>query len=361
KRLMIATDLARAAILGALPVIAALHLLTVGWLYLASFLIATLSYCFNTAEFAAIPHLVAAEDLVEANGRIQATYSAAAVIGPLLAGLIVTILPLPALLWFDAASFLISTGSLAWIKAGFNRDELEEHPNLWTSMIDGIRYVVGHPVLRNICLMMALVNFLAITTVAQLVLYARRQLGASDPQIAWLFAAGSIGAVIFSLLAGRLRKLWPFSRVALGAILLYGLLTASLAIFRQYVPALIAWAAISGLGVLFNVNFSSLWQGIVPDRLLGRVLSVATVMAWAANPLGSLLGGVAIQRTNDVALVYGVCGLLIGAVAFSFIFSPIGHAERYLTQPIDANALSPEQEEGLTLGTEPSGDPAPLR
>lgn len=330
KRLMITTDLARAAILVALPTLAILHLLTIGWIYLAAFLLSTFSYAFNTAEFAAIPSLVATDDLVAANGRIQATYAAAGVLGPLLAGIIVTLVPLPALLLIDAASFLLSAASLLWIHRSFNQTMEEVPGSLRSAISEGVRYVVRHPVLRNICIMMALVNFLAVTSYAQLVLFAKSQLAASDPQVAWLFAAGGLGAVVFSLLAGTLRRRWAFSAVALAAILLLGLLTAALAMIHWYALALLIWAAISGLGVLFNVNFASLWQGIVPNRLLGRVLSVATVLAWAANPLGSLLGGFAIERSHNIALVYGVTGLLISLVAVVFMFSPIGHAERFL-------------------------------
>lgn len=335
KRLMIVTDLARAAILMGIPILAAFHHLTVGWIYVASFLISTLSFCFNTAEFAAIPSLVPADELVVANGRIQATYSAASVIGPLLAGVLIVVLPLPALLVFDAVSFLLSTVTLAWIRVSFNQAEERAPEGMGKAIREGVRYVFGHPVLRNIAIMMALVNFLAVTSFAQLVLYAKHQLGANDPEVAWLFAAGGVGAVIFSLLAGLFRKRWAFSTVALGAMLLYGLATAALAVIHWYILALVTWAAISGLAVLFNINFTSLWQGIVPNRLLGRVLSVATVMAWAANPLGSLLGGYAIEQTHNIALVYGVTGLLIALVVCGFLFSPIRQAESYLPQATD--------------------------
>jgi hypothetical protein len=44
--------------------------------------------------------------------------------------------------------------------------------------------------------------------------------------------------------------------------------------------------------------------------MLGRVISIASVLAWSAIPLGSLLGGFAISWTQNVALVYAVIGVL---------------------------------------------------
>jgi hypothetical protein len=90
------------------------------------------------------------------------------------------------------------------------------------------------------------------------------------------------------------------------------------------------WAAIAGLGLFFNINTMSLRQQIVPNHLLGRVISIAGVLAWSAIPLGALVGGWAIEATGSVALVYGVIGAAVAVIAASFAFGPLGHAERYL-------------------------------
>ena len=102
KRMMIGTDIARALIVASIPLLSAFGLLTVWWIYIVAFIHATLTICFEAGEFAAIPSLVKQDDLVTANGRIQASYSAAGVAGPLLAGLLVAVMPLPSLLLLDA-------------------------------------------------------------------------------------------------------------------------------------------------------------------------------------------------------------------------------------------------------------------
>jgi hypothetical protein len=104
----------------------------------------------------------------------------------------------------------------------------------------------------------------------------------------------------------------------------------ALSFTRWYWLALPLWALNNGLGILFNINTGSLRQQIVPNELLGRVISIAGVLAWSAIPVGTLLGAVAIERTGSVALVFGVIGTLVIAVALAFSLSPIGRAERYL-------------------------------
>jgi MFS family permease len=332
KRLMIATDLARAAVIAVIPLLAAVGQLSVGWVYVVAFCGSTLNIAFDAAEFAAIPSLVpSGDDLVTANGRVQASYSAAQVAGPLLAGLLITVAPVQQVLLVDAATFLVSAGMLGLIATRFNAPrDTEGRRAIRREVVEGLRYVLGHPVLRNISAMMALINLVAATVFTQLVVFAKRQLDASDSRVALLYAAGSAGVVLLSLAAGPVRRRLSFSLAALGALALDGLLTVVLATTRWYWVALVLWAAISGLGIFFNINTVSLRQQIVPNHLLGRVISIAGVLAWSAIPVGALVGGWAVERTGSVAVVYGVIGAVVALIALAFSFGPLGHAERYL-------------------------------
>jgi MFS family permease len=330
KRMMIGTDIARAFIIASIPLLYAFGLLAVWWIYVVGFVHATLTICFEAGQFAAIPSLVNRDDLVTANGRIQASYSGASILGPLLAGVLVTVVPLAALMLIDALSFLASSFSLALIRISFNTAEKRERTSIRSDVVEGLRYVLSHPVLRNISLMMALVNFVGSTAYAQLIFFAKTRLQATDFQASLLYSAGSLGVVILALAAGPLRKRWSFSTVALGALMLEGILTFVFSLMRLYWAAAMLWTLIGGLGILFNINTSSLRQAIVPNHLLGRVVSIASVLAWSAIPLGSLLGGFAITWTQNVALVYGVIGALIFLIPFAFSFTALGHADKYI-------------------------------
>src|SRR4029077_7183411 len=259
--------------------------------------------------------------------RIQASYSAAQVAGPLLAGALISFFPLVWVMAFDAGSFAFSALSLMRVGASFNpgSDEPKEATSILHDVREGLRYVLGHPVMRNISLMMALINFVTGTTWAQLVLFAHERLGASLREIGVLFAAGSAGVVVTGLLAGRLRKRFSFTALAMTSLMLVGVLTIVFSQLRMYWIAVPIWAASSGLGILFNINTGSLRQAIVPNNMLSRVMSIAGVLAWSAIPAGALVGGWVINATNNVALVYGAIGALtICIAAFFRFFSPLG-------------------------------------
>lgn len=334
KRLMIITDLLRGLIVVSVPTLFALNLLTVWWLYVVSFLSTTLAICFDASEFAAIPSLVKKDQLITANGRITGSYSVANAVGPVLAGVFVALMPLPTIMLFDALSFLVSVVSLALIRVSFNVSQPEKRTleSIGQDVREGLRYILGNPLLRTIAIMMALVNFLSVTIIYQIATFARLHYLANYSQVAWFYAAGGIGVATLALSANFLRKHLSFGVVALGALMLNGLLTALMALTPWYWAGLLLWGCIWGLANLFNINANSLRQAIVPNTLLGRVRSSSAALAWCALPIGSLLGGILIERTGNISLVYAIGGLLIFLLALSFSFSAIGHAHRYLSQ-----------------------------
>ena len=332
KRVMISADIAQAVILCSVPLLSVLGLLSIWWVYAVGFVSSTLWICFNTAEFAAVPSLVRKADLVVANGRLQASYSAATLTGPLLGGLLVALVPVHTLLLFDAFSFLLSALLVSLIGVRLDAANEEHHTSKghFKEVAEGLSFILGHPVLRGTCCLMALVNGVGFTVYAQLVLYAKERLGASDTQVGFLYAAGSAGMVVLALAAGPLRKRLSFSRAVLSAPMLGGLLILLLALTRWYWSALVLWASIWGLVVFFDISINSLLQTIVPERLLGRVRSAVSVLSWSTIPVGVLVGGVAIERTHNVALVYGAVGAIVSVAAFAFSFTSVGHADRHL-------------------------------
>jgi MFS family permease len=324
KQILLLTDIARALILALIPLAAMLHMLSMWWIFGVGFAHASFTLLFDAAQFAVLPSLVASEDLITANGRVQASYSAAAILGPLLAGVLVTHVPLSTLVLLNSATFLVSVLSLLQIRGTFHVAEPARAAHLVQEIGEGIRYVWHHPVLRSLAILLALLNFIEITAEAQLVLLAKQHFHVSDLQVAFLLTAGGGGAVAFSLLAGPVRTKISFRVAALGALMVEGLLTSLFALAPWYEVAVGIWAMRMGISMFFNINAMSLRQTLVPPRLLGRVRTVSNVLTSSATPLGALLGGWTITWSGNVILVYVGIGVLTLAIAGVFWFSAIG-------------------------------------
>jgi MFS family permease len=171
---------------------------------------------------------------------------------------------------------------------------------------------------------------------AQAVLYAKERLHTTNFELGILFAAAGAGAVLFSLGAGRLRRRLSFSAVVLGCLMATGLSLVAFSLIPWFWLAVPFWLLHEGFGSLLNINTFSLRQAIVPNNMLGRVISVAGVLAFSATPVGSLIGGVVIQRTQNVGLVFGAIGVLLFLIPLAFTRTALGHADRYLPQEAKA-------------------------
>jgi MFS family permease len=334
KHVMVCTDCARALVIASLPLLAVLGLLSVWWIYVVSFVNATLTIGFTAANFAALPSIVEADDLVAANGSMQASFSIASIVGPLVAGILLVRVPLPLLLLIDAASFLVSAASLHLVKRSFNASVSEKNmeAGIGNAILEGLHYVLRSPLLFWLTLLLLFFNFILPTADVQIVWYAKQWLRASDAQIGLLYASDGIGVVVFSLLTNRLLKRWSFGVVVLGSMMGLGLLTSLMAFTHWYPFVLVIWTLRGGADVLFLISAYSVTQRIVPNSLLGRVITFTRVLTWPTGSLGALLGGLAIAQTGNVGLVYGSIGLLAFLVAFTFWFTPLGHAERYVPE-----------------------------
>jgi MFS family permease len=341
KRLMIAVDVLLAATMLTIPTLAYFHALNVYWVYAVDFAASTLSLIFEQAEFTAIPSLASGGDLVSANGRINASFQAAQVAGPALAGAIVSVVSVTSLYIVDAASYLVSGAALVAVGVSFNLagGKEREPSTILADIREGLGYVLRHPVLRNISLMMMLFNLVHATVMAQAVLYAKERLRTTNFELGILFASAGVGAVLFSLAAGRLRRRLSFSAVVLGCLMATGISLVIFATVPWFWLAVPFWLLHEGFASLLNINTFSLRQAIVPNNMLGRVISVAGVLAFSATPIGSLVGGLAIQRTQNVALVFGTIGLLLFFIPLAFTQTALGHADRYLPEEAKARPL----------------------
>ena len=346
KKMMVLTDIARGAVIAVLPSLALAGLLHVALIYAVGFVQATLGILFECGEFAAVPSLVGMEDLVSANSKIMMTNSAGMILGPLLAGLLVIVLPVVYLLFFDAGSFVVSAGSLLLIRRTFNDQETSletvglEKRHLLSGIFGdvkiGLKYVWSNPVLRTISILSALINLLDTTINGQLVLFTKQTFAVSDSKVALFFAGGAAGILVISPFAAVIRRHTSYAVAGIGALVISGLLTAAMAVVGSYWLALACWGASSGIGLLLNIYNSSLRQAVVPNHLYGRVLSIAAVLALSAVPLGAFAGAAAIEITGSVRDVYAAIGLLTALVAICFAFSPIRSGDRYLAEAIDA-------------------------
>lgn len=330
KRLMFGVTLLQAVLIATIPLLYALHSLPRWWLYTITFGMGALGLLFSAAESAAVPSLVPQAQLATANGRVMASIQVAALAGPPLAGILITVVPITALFLLDALSFLITAIANALVRTSFNADETRtptlRRTTIRADIAEGMQVVWATPALRSLAALLGLINLVGSVGLAELVLFATERLGATSWQYGLLGTSAGIGIIILSLLAGRLRGRLAYGTAALGAYALSGLVLIAFALNGNIWLALPLWGLRTGLAALGDINTISLRQVLVPSALLGRVVSTMRTIGQTCAPLGALLGSLLIAHTS-VAFTYATAGTLALAICLCFAFSPLARSE----------------------------------
>jgi MFS family permease len=293
--IMIAADLGRALLLVSIPVAAAVHRLTIGQLYAVVLVNGVLTVFFEIAYQSYLPVLVGREHVVEGNAKLEVSRSAAQVAGPSLGGFLAQLYTAPTALYVDAGSFLWSAAWVRAIRAEEPRPHRPERRRMRQEIGEGLRYVLGHRILRDIAGCTATGNLFKAAMSAVYIVFLVRDMGVSPRTVGVLLSIGSAGGILAAVtvstvtrIVGQARMIWLSTAVTSPFSLLIPLTGHGwgLALFAA------GWFGV-GVGIVYyNVAQVSFRQALTPTRLLGRMNATMRFLVWGTIPLGGLLGGV---------------------------------------------------------------------
>ena len=343
--LLIAGDIGRAIVLASVPVAYLLGVLTMAQLYVVGFLVGTLTVLFDVAYQSYLPSLVERDQLVDGNGKLEASRTIAQSAGPALGGGLIGLVTAPLAILADAVSFGVSAIFLFAIRRHEPAPDrhADEHGrrrgSLRQEVGEGLRYVLGNRYLRGIAASTATSNFFNNLATATLIVYAVRDLSLSPAEIGLIFGLGNIGAFIGALTADRLARRFGVGRTIVGSTALGGpgLLLIALAPRDLPVPFLIAGTFLIGFeAVVYNINQVSFRQAITPTSMQGRMNATMRFIVWGTIPLGSILGGA-------VATLFGLrTAIWVGALGMFLALVPLLLTPVHRLKEMPAPAGDPE-------------------
>jgi MFS family permease len=316
RQTMIFTALGRAVVLATVPVSYAFGALTLAHLYVASFLIGTLSVLFYVSYSTLFVSLVPRERYLEASSLLNGSRAFSYVGGPSLGGVLVQVLSAPGALVADALSFLFSALTMGSISPAEPPTEGASRGHVKA----GIRYIWGSKIVRAKLLSTATINFFNFVFWALFVLFATRTLGVSPGVLGFVLGAGAIGGMIGSLVTGRLSRRFGVGPVCVAGSVLFPLplVLVPLADGPRWVVLGCLFAAEfgSGFGVMMlDISANAITTALVPDRLRARVAGAYMVVNYGVRPIGALVGGalgtwIGLRPTLWIASVGALAGVL---------------------------------------------------
>jgi MFS family permease len=332
--LLIWADVIRSVLLLSIPLAYVADALRLEQLYLVVFLEGCLGALFDAAYPAYVPSLIGVERVVEGNSKLATSSSLAEIGGPGLAGGLVQLIGAPLAILVDALSFAVSAISVVLIRSPEPARPPRPSPTpIRREILEGLWLVRRHPILLPLTLRSVIAHVAGSFYAVLYTIYLIDDLHLSPFLLGIVISAGGVGALVGSLFAARV-----IARMGLGPALIWTALGASvigvltplaggpllIATLMVFLPQLVG----DGLQTIEGVAELSLIQGVIPDRILGRVNATLGVFSHGiAYPLGALLA----------ALVAGWIGVR-GGIAIGWagmaasvallVFSPLPRVRR---------------------------------
>jgi predicted MFS family arabinose efflux permease len=311
RRVLIACDLARAALVAllallAMPLWAAIVLLYVAHLW---------SPPFTAARSALMPEVLPGDVYILGNGLANITFQAAQVAGFAVGGIVIAVTGPAFALLADAATFGLSALLIAAGVRSRPSPARAGQPGLWRDFRDGVHYIAADSWLRS-CLLLVWTASAFSFAVEGIAFPLATQLGGGARTAGLLLAASGVGFVIGALLLTRIlpprprNKLLPYAAVLSVAVLTPFVLSPDVTVAACLLVAM-------GAGASFAAPLNAMFVRRVAPAYRGRAMGVATSGLLAVQGVGFLAAGAAVDARFAPSTVVGFSGIAGTAIVLA--------------------------------------------
>ncbi len=260
----------------------------------------------NPTRRSFVVEMVPEDNINNAVSLNSALMTGARVVGPALAGLLVTTAGFGWCFTLDAVSYLAVIAAL-WRMNPAEVRQAPVAPKGRGQVREGFRYARSVPELYVPLIMMALIGTLAYNFQTVLPLFATRDLHGNDVTITWLMSVVSCGSLVAALLTARRTTIDV--RILSRNAVVFGVALAALAVMPNQ-PSAFAMGFLVGLGsLMFMTAATAITQLAAKPSMRGRVLALQAIVFLGSTPIGGPIVGAISER-------FGArYGIAVGAAA----------------------------------------------
>jgi MFS family permease len=284
------------------------------------FLLASLLGLVNAFDIPArqsfVIEMVGREDLVNAIALNSSIVNGARMVGPAVAGILVSAFGEGHCFLINALSYLAVLAALLTMRVP-RRAAVRDPRSTIANILEGFTFVGRTPPIRALIVLLALVSLMGMPYAVLMPIFADQILGGGPRGLGLLMGATGIGALAGALSLTFRKSIYGLGRVVAFASAAFG---ASLILFSFSRQFWVSAALLIPAGLSMMVQMASsntLIQSMVPDQLRGRVMAVYSMMFMGMAPFGAMFAGLLAARLGapaTVAIGGAVC--MAGAAVF---------------------------------------------
>ena len=257
------------------------------------------------------------EDLGNAIALNSFLFNGARLVGPSIAGILISILGEGMCFLLNGVSFLAVIIALLAMKMTPNKRESEK-THVWQGLKEGFTYAFGFPPIRSILFSIGWISLVATASTTLMPVFAKDILRGGSQTYGFLMASSGVGAIIGAIYLASRRSVLGLGRIIAVASGIFGIGLISFSLSRVLGLSLFL-LLLTGFGMMVQMASSNtILQTMVDDDKRGRVMSLFAMAFMGMAPFGSLAAGsLAGSIGAPNTLIIGGASCLIASLMFA--------------------------------------------
>ena len=331
KKMTVLMDLLSGFLLIGIYIIAQFTTLNLTLIYLSSALLTVFNTFFGISLGASIPNLVNKERLVKVNSMRTMVDSVASIAGPVLGGVVYSLIGIEYFLLLNGISFVCSGISELFINFNIHNYKVNESikaQSFGDTLREGFEYLKQHKLIIGLLKYILFINFIASSIQISLPYTTIQVLGATSSQYGLIQMGFPVGMLLMSFIYmvfnknhKNIFKKTTVSMFQFGVVLMFLGLPSNplLSGFSTEVHMVLTFVVSFVLGMIIiaiNIPIQTMMQLSIDDAYRGRVGGVISMMSQAIMPIGILTFGYLIDQISSylIPIISGILILLIGLI-----------------------------------------------
>ena len=254
-----------------------------------------------------VVELVGKKYLFNAITLNSVAFNSSRIIGPAIAGVLISIIGMSGCFYLNGISFLAVIAALFWIKLG--RGTTQNNNSALKDLREGLVFISSDRSVLGLVSTVAIMSLFGISYIMLMPVFANNVLHVGVRGLGVLMSSIGLGALIGSLTLARLGDFKYKGKLLIWSVFLFSFLLINFSLTKNYTWSIISLIFLGSISVPVTAVINTLLQTKVPDKFRGRVMSLFMITFAGFVPFGSLVSG-SLAQVLGVSTALFLSGLI---------------------------------------------------
>ncbi|MDD5409048.1 MAG: MFS transporter [Candidatus Omnitrophica bacterium] len=254
-----------------------------------------------------VVELVGKKHLFNAITLNSVAFNSSRIIGPAIAGVLISIIGMSGCFYLNGVSFLAVIAALFWIKLGGSM--ARNNNSAFKDLKKGLVFISCNRSMLGLLSLVSVMSLFGISYIMLMPVFASNVLHVGVRGLGVLMSSIGLGALIGSLILARLGDFKHKGKLLTWSVFLFSLLLINFSLSKSYIWSVVSLILLGSVSLPATAVINTLLQVNVPDEFRGRVMGLFMITFAGIMPFGSLISGSLAQAMGISAALF-LCGLI---------------------------------------------------